>query len=98
MTLPIAFLDEARAEFNAAADWYDGQRPGMGTNFITNVQDVLDGIAAMPRMHQAIYKDVRRAVVKKFPYTVLYLVEPDQILVVAVFHSKRDPSIWQGRV
>ncbi len=98
MTLPVVFLDEARAEFNAAADWYDAQRPGLGTRFISSVQDVLDGIAAMPRMHQAIYQDVRRAVVKKFPYTVLYVVEPDQILVVAVFHSKRDPSIWQGRV
>ena len=98
MTLPPVFLDEARAEFDAAADWYDRQQPGLGIAFIARVQDVLDAISAMPRMHQVIFQDVRRAVVKKFPYTVIYQVEPDYVLVVAVFHGKRDPSIWQTRV
>ncbi len=77
MTLPVLFLDEARAEFDAAADWYEAQKPGLGKKFIRNVQDVFDNIAALPRMHQIIYQAVRRAVVKKFPYTVLYVVEPD---------------------
>lgn len=98
MTLPIFFLPEARAEFDAAANWYDAQKPGLGAAFINEVEKVLGAIAAMPRMHQIIYQAVRRAVVRRFPYTVFYQVEPDHILVVAVFHGKRDPSIWQGRV
>ena len=98
MTLPIVFLDEARAEFDESADWYQRQRAGLGAEFIARVQDVLDGISAMPRMHPVIYQDIRRAVVKKFPFTVLYQVEVDYLLIVAVFHSKRDPSIWKSRV
>jgi plasmid stabilization system protein ParE len=98
MTVPIVFLDEARAEFDAAADWYDSQRPGLGTRFIRQVEEVPSSIAATPRMHQVIYQDIRRAVVKKFPYTVLYRVGSDHILVVAVFHGKRDPAVWRGRV
>jgi plasmid stabilization system protein ParE len=98
MMPPIVFLDEARAEFDAAADWYERQKPGLGADFIGRVQDVLDRIAAMPRLHQVIFQDVRRAVVKKFPYTVLYQIESDHILVIAIFHGKRDPSIWQSRI
>lgn len=98
MTLPIIFLDDARAEFDEAADWYEQQKPGLGVDFIGRVEEVLDGISKMPRMHQVIFQDVRRAVVKKFPYTVLYRVEPDHVLIVAVFHGKRDPAIWKARV
>jgi len=98
MTLPIVFLDEARAEFDAAADWYEAKMPGLGKTFVRHVEDVLKNIGALPRMHQMIHHSVRRAVVKKFPYTILYTIEPDHILVIAVFHGKRDPSIWQGRI
>jgi plasmid stabilization system protein ParE len=98
MSLPVRLLPEARDEFDAAADWYEQQRPGLGTAFVDRVRDVLNGIAANPQMHAAVYQDVRKAVVQKFPYVVLYREEAGEVVVVAVFHTSRDPSIWQGRV
>src|SRR5438552_3991218 len=96
--LPLVFLDEARAEFGEAAEWYDEQKPGLGSDFIVCVQDVLDRIAAMPRLHPVVYENVRRAVVKRFPYVVYYEAEADRVVIISVFHSSRNPSIWQGRV
>ena len=98
MTLPVVFLDEARAEFDSAADWYNAQKPGLGVRFISFVQDAIDSITTNPRKHQKIFEDIRRAVVKKFPYTVLYREQSDCILIVAIFHGKRDPAVWQSRL
>lgn len=98
MSLPIVYLPEARAEFDDAADWYEQQRPGLSVDFTARVQEVLDRIAANPLLHQVVYQDVRRAVVRRFPYNVMYRVEPGFVLVVSVFHTRRNPAIWQGRV
>jgi plasmid stabilization system protein ParE len=98
MSLPIRLLPEARDEFDAAVDWYEQQRPGLGSAFLDPVRDVFGRIAANPQLHGIVYQDVRKAVVRKFPYVVLYKEEAGEVIVIAVFHSKRDPTIWQGRV
>jgi plasmid stabilization system protein ParE len=98
MNLPVVLRSEARAEFDEAFDWYEQQRPGLGVDFVMRVQEVLDRISAMPELYEQVFQDVRRGVVRRFPYSVFYKVETDQILVLAIFHSKRDPSIWQARV
>ena len=97
MNLPVVLRPEARAEFDDAFDWYEQQRPGLGVDFVGQVQEVLDRISATPELYAQIFQDVRRAVVRRFPYSVLYKVEPQQVVVLAVFHSRRDPKIWQAR-
>ena len=97
MSLPVVFRPVAQAEFDAAAAWYEGQRPGLGTDFVAEVQQVLDTIANQPDRYPVVSGDVREAPVSQFPYCVYYRVKPDRVVVVAVFHTSRDPSIWQGR-
>lgn len=96
MSLPIRLLPAARDELDAAVDWYEQQRPGLGTAFLDRVRDVFARIATNPKMHATVYQDVRKAVVQKFPYVVLYK-EASEVVVIAVFHTARDPAIWQGR-
>jgi len=97
VSLPIIFRPEARAEFDEAYDWYEGQNAGLGEAFADQVQQVLDRIAAMPQMHATVLGDVRKAVVVRFPYCVYYREEASCVRVLSVFHSSRDPRIWQGR-
>lgn len=97
MTKPVRLLPEARAEFDAATDWYEAQRSGLGTTFLARVREVLDHIASEPQRHAPTYLDVRKAIVPRFPYVVLYRDEPGEILVISVFHTSRDPSIWKSR-
>jgi plasmid stabilization system protein ParE len=98
MTLPIRFLPEAKDEFDAAADWYEQRRPGLGVTFVERVREVLQRIAATPKIHAIVYQDVRKAVVRQFPYIVLYREDQGELIVISVFHTSRDPSIWQSRV
>ncbi len=98
MNLPIVLRTEAQTDFDEAFDWYEAQRPGLGIDFAAEVQRVFDRISANPLLHGTVLQDVRRAIVRRFPYSILYRVEATQILVLAVFHGKRDPSVWQGRI
>jgi plasmid stabilization system protein ParE len=97
MNLPVVLRTEAQADFDEAFDWYESQRPGLGIDFTAQVQEVFDRISANPLLHAVVFQDLRKAVVRRFPYSVIYRAEATQVLVLAVFHSKREPSIWQGR-
>ena len=98
MNLALRLLPEAKAEFDKDADRYEIQQAGLGVDFIAKVRDVLHRIATNPRLHAVVYQDVRKAVVNRFPYIVLYREEPGEVIVVSVFHTSRDPSDWQSRV
>lgn len=97
MKLPIVLRDEAQAEFDEAFDWHAAKRAGLGTEFMAEIQKVFDRIATNPLMHQVVFADIRKGVVRRFPYCVFYRPHHDRVEVIAVFHSSRDPSIWQGR-
>ncbi len=97
MSLPVVLRDEAQAEFDEAFDWYEAQRAGLGPEFVAEVQKVFDRVAANPLMHGVVFADIRKGVVRRFPFNVFYRPHPDRVEVLAVFHSSRDPSICQGR-
>jgi plasmid stabilization system protein ParE len=98
MSLPIVFRAEAQAEFDEAFDWYEQQQAGLGVDFLVCVAEVLERIKSLPEAYEVVFEGVRRAVVSKFPYLILYKVDPDRVVILAVFHSKRDPQVWQVRV
>jgi toxin ParE1/3/4 len=98
MSLPVVLRAEAEAEFDEAFDYYEAQQAGLGVTFAARVQQVFDRIGANPLLHQVVMGDVRKAVVTQFPFSVYYRPHVDRVEVIAVFHTSRDPSIWQGRV
>jgi toxin ParE1/3/4 len=97
MSLPISFRRAARAEFDDAADWYEQRKAGLGTAFVAAVQRILDRISAQPDFYPQVHRDVREALVSGYPYCVYYREEPNQVVVLSVFHTARNPSIWQRR-
>ena len=98
MKLPITMRPKARAEYDAAVDWYGKQRrPGLDVRFIRAVNDVMQLIAEMPHVYQVVLRDIRQAPVPGFPYCVHYRVRPSAVVVLSVFHTSRDPSAWQSR-
>jgi plasmid stabilization system protein ParE len=98
MSLPIRLLPEAKEEFDAATDWYEQQRTGLGNDFVARVREAMNRITANPQIGQGVYQDVRKVVVTRFPYVVLYKEDQGEVLVIAVFHTSRDPGIWQSRI
>jgi plasmid stabilization system protein ParE len=97
MSLPVILDPEAQAEFDDGYDFYERQRAGLGELFADAIDAVLHRIGVMPRMHGCVFGDVRRAVVRGFPYCVYYREEAARVRVISVFHTSRDPAIWQSR-
>jgi plasmid stabilization system protein ParE len=97
MNLAVTFRRAASAEFLSAVARYEAQRPGLGAEFISEIERCIEMAAAQPRMYSVLYKDTRRVTVRRFPYSIYFRVEPGRIVVLAIFHGSRDPVIWQGR-
>lgn len=97
MSLPVVLGAEAEAEFEAAVDWYE-QQTGSGVQFVIRVREALARIGQMPELHAVVHNDIRRAVIRRSPYSLYYRVRPDRVEVISVFHGSRDPEGWQGRV
>lgn len=91
------FLAPARAELEEAVDRYEARRPGLGAEFATEVQTAIDRILQLPLACPRISPRCRRCRVARFPYGVIYQIRPNQIVIVAVMHLRRDPSYWRER-
>ena len=97
MSLPVTLRRLAQAEFDDAADWYDARSPGRGAAFTLAVRQVTAGIGVSPQSFAAVHGDIREALVPGYPYAVYYRPDAAEVVVLAVFHTARDPSGWQSR-
>lgn len=97
MSFRLVIRRDAEADLNDAYAWYEEQRIGLGEVFLDTVEAALTDIAANPKLHPVVHQEVRRALIRRFPFGIHYLVEDDAVVVLAVFHASRDPKHWQGR-
>ena len=81
-----------------AAQWYEGQREGLGKRFRASLDRVFGQIEVMPEVHRIIYHSVRRALTPGFPFGVYYRVDGDEVVVLAVIHCSRDSDRWKSRL
>lgn len=92
------FLPEADEEFREAARYYETEAPGVGLAFIAEVHRVISFVVSHPRSTKRVRGSIRSKVLFHFPYSLLYSIEPDLILIVAVAHQKRRPIYWRNRL
>jgi plasmid stabilization system protein ParE len=97
MNLPIRFSPVADRELAEAVAWYEGKRAGLGGAFVDRVEEALERVARMPELHAPVYRDLRRARLHQFPFSVVYRVLAERIEVVAVAHDRQDPRRWRSR-
>jgi plasmid stabilization system protein ParE len=93
------FVVRARAErdLQSSFEWYELQQQGLGGEFLAAVRERLEAIRSFPESSPVFYRDVRRAIVSRFPYVIFYVVLPTLVSVLAVLHQARDPAIWPRR-
>jgi plasmid stabilization system protein ParE len=93
----ILFRPEAEAEAGDALAWYESKRAGLGNEFLLALDAVVAAILRNPRQYPVVRGPVRRAVMRRFPYAVFFVVDDVRVTVLAVFHGRRSPSCWQRR-
>ena len=93
----IVFRQQARTEFHEAVTWYDERRTGLGAEFVRAVEDAILRAADAPQRWPITFADIRRIVTRRFPYVLFFRVRNDTLVVVAVFHVRRDPQTRRDR-
>jgi plasmid stabilization system protein ParE len=91
------FHPKALDEFEDAARYYAGCQVGLELRFIAGVESALREISEAPMRWRFFEKDLRRCLVHVFPYAVLFSVESDYVLIIAVMHCSREPGYWRER-
>jgi len=99
MILPIELYEAAESEFADAVSFYESRAEGLGTRFRLAVEAAIDSIRQRPLSYPVVAgSGIRRILTDRFPYIIIFRIEGDRIVVIAVFHTSRNPIIWRGRI
>lgn len=94
----IRLLEPAQAELDDAVDWYSKQAPGLGDVFLLEALKTLKLMTQFPHAWHPLGLSIRRCRLNRFPYSVIYSIEDDELLVIAVAHQHRKPRYWRSRL
>ena len=93
----VVFRPEAREDLADAYRWYEDKRVGLGDEFLLVVDAAIEQVRRAPDEHSVVHRDVRRVLTRRFPYGLFYVIEVERIVVLAVFHGRRDPKSVRKR-
>lgn len=97
MALPVEYHPAAREEFDAAMSYYEAARAGLGSAFLQAVEVATRRTQQVPLGGTPVLNGIRRVMLRRFPYGLLYAVEDTRIFVLAIAHVRRRPGYWQSR-
>ena len=95
---PVEFHPEAEEELREAARWYEARSAGLGQAFLDAVDAAAARIAANSEAFGFAGPGIRRHLVRRFPFAILYQFEPDRVYILAVAHARRRPECWRLRL
>ncbi len=95
--MTFSFHPEAEEEFNKAIDYYEDIEPGLGYDFALEVYSTVRRSVKFPKAWTVLEGEIRRSLVRRFPYGVLYSEEHEEVFVVAVMNLHREPDYWKHR-
>jgi toxin ParE1/3/4 len=97
VSIRLLLTVDARSDIADAVAWLKERSPEVPVRFRHEIEQVMESIRDRPEMYPVVHHTVRRALVRHFPYSVFYVVQPESILVLAVMHQARHDSSWRRR-
>lgn len=98
MKAKVLLRRAAELDLAGIEDWYESQRPGLGTEFREMFDELVDRVSENPFAFPARYRGSRRALLRRFPYVVWYSVQEDVAVILACLHARRDPRVTRSRL
>ena len=96
--MKVRFLKPAQSEVDDAVAWYDSQSRTLGTQFLDDFDRAIRRIVAYPLANTKIEGVLRRCLLSRFPYGIIYGIDSDSIIVIAIAHLHREPRYWIDRL
>ena len=98
MSRPLIVRADAESDVEAAYHWYEERSPGLGAEFLRAVEASLSSVERDPERYPQHYKRARRALLRRFPYALFYVIESDLVEVIGCLHTRRHPRRWRSRM
>ena len=98
MKYQLKFTEDAKEDIKEASIWYNKKQMNLGKEFLNNVEHSILSLKQNPSQFAVIYKNARKAMINRFPYTILHVIKKEIIIIFAVFHKSRNPKIWKNRI
>jgi toxin ParE1/3/4 len=98
MSLQLLIRPEAEADLAEAFVYYESCQVGLGDAFLTSVKSSLDIALKQPDLYPRLYKNLHRVLTHRFPFGVFYLIDANQLIVIACLHVRRSPNAWRDRM
>ncbi len=98
MKYRVIIRPEAEEDLKEVFSWYEHNRTGLGYDFLLQVDAGINFIKRKPESHPTEYKGTRKHLIKRFPYKIIYFIEEEKIVVIAVLHGKRSPDLLKKRL
>lgn len=96
--MKVRFLELAQQELDDAVVWYEHQQPGLGLQFLDEIDRAIKRIVTYPKSCAEIEDGIRRCLIKRFPYGLIYGIDNDVLVIIAVSHLHRKPGYWYNRI
>jgi plasmid stabilization system protein ParE len=97
VTWVISFNEQARREIQEAAHYYGLESPDLRVVFLNAIDGALAELLEHPKSAPVVRGNIRRKLIRRFPYSLLYTLRPGEIRMLAVMHQSRRPFYWRGR-
>ena len=98
MAVELVIAPEAEQDLAEAYVWYEARQAGLGESLLSRIDACLQAIRRNPEMYDFAHENYRRALVRRFPYSIFYEYAPGTVTVYCVFHTSRDPDKWRERL
>lgn len=95
--MTCSFHPEAKDDLNEAIEYYENCEPGLSDDFSSEVLATIGNVVNYPTLWPIIEEDIRRCLVNRFPYGIIYSIEQGGIFILAVMHLRRHPDYWKNR-
>ena len=95
MIYKVKFTEEAVYEFRDAVEWYESRAEGFGLRFSDEIERTIERIRLNPDLYPLVVKEIRKIQTNRFPFSIFYTIEDNILLILRIFHNKRNPLEWQ---
>jgi toxin ParE1/3/4 len=97
MKFEIVFKPEARLDIMEIRDWYETNKANLGETFIKSFFKSIDNIHENPKLYPDVYKNIRKCIIRNFPYSIFYIIAGKKVVILSCMHFKRNPKTWKSR-
>lgn len=95
--MKVSFLEDARDEFHEAVAFYEDQLPGLGADLVAEIEERIATLKTSPNLGARYVDESRRVLLHRFPYHIVYIADPDRLVILAIAHQRRKPGYWKSR-